>query len=68
MADEGKRTECIPDKVTERMALDLLRLAALDDRSLSDYLYRLLQTKLYGAVLRLESSAGQTPPSDKVNR
>lgn len=66
MADDGKRTETISFKVTERMALDLMRLASSDDRSLSDYLYGRTRRDLYGEVVRIERAA-QVTTSDKVN-
>jgi hypothetical protein len=52
MADNGKRTEQIKLLVTERMALDLMHLASQDDRSISDYLFRLLNREMYGSVAR----------------
>lgn len=65
MSDD-KRTEVVSFKVTERMALDLLRLAAADDRSMSDYLFGMLRRKLYGDVVRLEQR-GQVTTHDEVN-
>lgn len=65
-SDDGKRTETISFKVTERMALDLMRLAAADERSLSDFLYCATRRDLYGDVARLEP-AQQFTSSDKVN-
>ena len=59
-ADDGKRTEVISVKVTERMALDLLKLSAMDDRSMSDYLYGILRRRLYGDVVRIEQAAQVT--------
>jgi len=67
MADDGKRTELLCVKVTERMALDLNRLAALDDRSLSDFMFRHLRSRLYGDVARLSTDSRSTT-SDKVDR
>jgi hypothetical protein len=66
MSDD-KRSEVVSFKVTERMALDLLRLAAADDRSMSDYLFGMLRRKLYGDVVRLEQR-GQSTTHDEVNR
>ena len=66
MADDGKRTELVCFKVTERMALDLNRLAALDDRSLSDFMYLLSRQRLYGDVARLSTDSRSTK-SDKVD-
>lgn len=67
MSDE-KRSEVISFKVTERMAVDLLHLAAADDRSMSDYLFGMLRRKLYGDVVRLEQATGQSTKCDEVNR
>lgn len=65
MVDDGKRSEVVSFKVTERMELDLLRLAARDDRSMSDFLYQLVRRELYGAIGRLEVVDGQTSTSTK---
>lgn len=54
MADDGKRTEMVCTKVSERMALDLLRLATNSDRSISDFIHGLLYQRLYGDVIRLD--------------
>lgn len=67
MADDGKRTEVISVKVTERMALDLLRLSASQDRSISDFLYGVVRQRLYGDIVKLEAIAAQTISSDHVN-
>jgi hypothetical protein len=55
MTDDGKRSELICTKVTERMALDLLHAAADDDRSVSDYLFRVVRMHLYGREGRHQS-------------
>jgi hypothetical protein len=50
-------------KITERMALDLLRAASADERSISDYLYRLLRRDLYGRIASTDQAheiQGQT--------
>jgi hypothetical protein len=65
-ADDGKRTEMVCTKVTERMALDLLRDASIDDRSVSDFIYRLLRHHLYGSVSRREAN-NQATRFDKVD-
>lgn len=67
MADDGKRSEVICTKVTERVALDLLRLATLDDRSVSEYINLMIREKLYGAIVRLEARTGQGGDVYKVN-
>jgi len=51
-ADEGKRTEMVCTKVTERMFVDLNRAAVMDDRSLSDLLYQLIRRELYGRSVK----------------
>lgn len=55
MADDGKRTEMVCFKATERVALDLLRSATAQDRSVSEYLYMLIRGHLYGTVARLDN-------------
>lgn len=60
MADDGKRTEVICTKVSERMALDILRMAALDDRSVSEYVYLALRQKLYGDIVRQDAAGRQS--------
>lgn len=67
MADDGKRSELVCFKVTERMALDLNRLAAIDDRSLSDFMFLLTRQRLYGDVARLAGDSRSTR-SDKVDQ
>lgn len=51
VTDDGKRTEMACTKLTERMFIDLNRAAATDERSLSDYLYRLIRRDLYGRMV-----------------
>ncbi|MEO8411064.1 MAG: hypothetical protein ABI478_10870 [Propionivibrio sp.] len=68
MADDGKRSEMISVKVTERMALDLLRLSSSQDRSMSDFLFVVLRQRLYGEIVRLDAIAEQMTKSDKVDR
>jgi hypothetical protein len=58
--DEGKRTEVVSFKVTERVERDLMKLAARDDRTLSDFIYRLVRRQLYGDIGRLDGDDGQT--------
>lgn len=52
MADEGKKTEMVCTKITVRMFIDLGRATAMDDRSLSDYLFRLIRQDLYGRSVK----------------
>lgn len=60
MADDGKRSELVCTKVSERMALDLNRQCAIDDRTMSDYLYRLIRNDLYGKSDRIAEIAQST--------
>lgn len=57
MADDCKRTELISVKVTERMALDLLRSATSRNRSVSDAIYVAMRHWLYGNIARLDRDA-----------
>lgn len=59
MADDNKRTESVCTRLTERMSLDLNRLAAIEDRSLSDFLYVIVRRHLYGESVRLQRPDGQ---------
>lgn len=61
MADDGKRTEVACTKLTERMYIDANRIAAMDDRSLSDWLYMLVRRELYGRTVKLPSADGDIP-------
>ena len=70
MADDGKRTEMACTKVTERMFIDLNRAAAMDERSLSDYLFRLIRQDLYGRSVKWGRGADDIQSqitSDKVD-
>lgn len=58
---EAKRTEVICTKVDERMALDILHMAALDDRSVSEYVYLVLRQRLYGDIVRQPQQASNLP-------
>jgi hypothetical protein len=60
LADDGKRSEVLCTKVTERMALDMLRLASLDDRSVSEFMFLLIRRELYGHIVKLNDDAEQT--------
>ena len=68
MADDGKRSEPVSFKATERMLLDLNREACKQERSLSDYLYRVIRHHLYGAIVTLDTPSVQSISSDKVHR
>lgn len=53
MANDTKHTEQVKINLTERELLDLTRLAALEDRTLSEYIRLTLRSSLYGKVSRL---------------
>lgn len=67
MADDRKRGENLCTRVTERMELDLNRLAAIEQRTLSDFLYVMLRRHLYGDITRLPSKAAYTSDDDVDN-
>ena len=48
MADDNKRSELVCTKMTERVFLALSRRLAVEDRSMSDYLNRLIRDDLWG--------------------
>ncbi len=52
MADDGKRTEMVCTKLTERVSIDLMRAAAIDDRSVSDFLFMVIRHELYGRSVK----------------
>ena len=54
MADDNKRTDNVCSRVTERMYIDLNRLAALEERTLADFIFILLRRELYGRTVRLD--------------
>ena len=47
-ADDRKNSERVECKVTERMLLDISRAAAIEDRSVSDFMRIILRDYLYG--------------------
>lgn len=55
-----KRTETVAAKVSERVALDLLREATKEDIGISDFLNQLICRELYGR-------AGPPRKEEKVN-
>ena len=67
MADDRKRDEPVTFKVTERMFVDLNRVAALEDRTMSDLLFLMLRRHLYGAIVRADAASEQITTSDKVH-
>ena len=56
---DDKRTEELKLRLTERELLDLSRLAAMDDRSVAEFVVRMLRASMYGSVAtRLASLEG----------
>lgn len=47
---DDKRTEEIKLRLTEREMLDVSRLATVDDRSVAEFIVRLLRASMYGSV------------------
>jgi hypothetical protein len=68
MADDVKRSEQVCFKVTERMFIDLHRLAALEDRTPSDFMCGLLRRYLYGHMVRLDATRERSTSADEVNQ
>lgn len=58
MADDGKRSEMACTKLTERMFIDLNRAAAMDDRSLSEFLFMVIRHELYGRTVKWPDTDG----------
>ena len=67
MADDGKRTEVICTKLSERMALALLREATKQDRSISEFVYLLIRKELFGLQGVPSDSASQSTGVNKVD-
>lgn len=61
MANDVKRTEPVKLNLTEREFLDVSRIAALEDRSASEYIRTLLRLSLYGHVARTHSVFQELP-------
>lgn len=58
-ADDRKRDNKVAVRLSDRELLDLSRNAALDERSLGDYIHFVLRRSLYGTVgLRSAESNG----------
>lgn len=68
MADDGKRTEVISTKLTERMALDLLRAASSEDRTISEFLFLLIRRDLYGRHGKAGDDPAQSTKPNDVDR
>lgn len=68
MADDGKRSQTVSVKVTDRMRLDIANLAATKGKTESDYIYGYLRLLLYGEVTRIEALAAKVMSVDVVDR
>ena len=68
MADDGKRSQTVSVKVTDRMRLDIANLAATKGKTESDYIYGYLRLLLYGEVTRIEQLAAKVMSGDNVDR
>lgn len=68
MADDGKRTEVISTKLTERMALDLLRAASSEDRTISEFVFLLIRRDLYGRHGKAGDETAQSTAVNEVDR
>ncbi len=67
MADDTKRDEPVTIKLTEQVLLDLNRVAASQERSMSEYLYLVIRKHLYGNMVRADGQRPQIPSSSHVN-
>lgn len=47
---DDKRTEEVKLRLTERELLDVSRMAAMDERSVAEYIVRLLRASMYGSL------------------
>lgn len=56
---DDKRTEELKLRLTEREMLDVSRLAAIDERAVTEFIVKLLRASMYGSVaVRLASQQG----------
>lgn len=60
--EHEKKTDVIKAHVSERLYVDLARLAAVDDRSLSEYIGRVLSLHVYGHA---KSATAQSEGPDR---
>lgn len=56
MCDDDKKTEQVKVHMSPRLFLDLSRLAAADDRKLSEYIGRILNSYVYGHCSKLSEN------------
>ena len=55
MQGSEKRIHDIKIRLTDTELLNLTKLAAIDDRTLADYLHHIIQTQLFGLATRLNA-------------
>lgn len=65
---DDKRTEEIKLRLTEREMLDVSRLAAVDDRSVAEFIVRLLRCSMYGSVVTRLAGLQGTVGADEGRR
>jgi len=64
---DDKRTEELKLRLTERELLDVSRLAAMDERSVAEYVVKMLRCSMYGS-LAVKLSALKGPMSHNEGR
>ena len=65
--DDTKRTHNVCAKLTDRMFVDLGRACALEDVTMSDFIYRLLRRDLYGRSMQVAEVAEQITSARPTN-
>ena len=55
MQGSEKRINDIKIRLTDSELLTITKLAALDDRTIADYLHHIIQTNLFGLATRLNA-------------
>ena len=55
MQGSEKRINDIKIRLTDSELLTITKLAALDDRTIADYLHHIIQTQLFGLATRLNA-------------
>lgn len=57
MCGTEKKTETVKAHVSEALNVELMRLAAADDRSLSEYIERVLRLHVFGYCVRAKEKS-----------
>lgn len=63
-ADDTKRPNCVKVCFSDRAFIDLGRMAARDDRSLADFVHRVMRLHMYGNCA-VEAPNDQGTPGDR---